>query len=151
MSAHLAGRSLADLYVSHDVLELDDHPKAARQSGRRVLWDTVCEEGEGAKSAWRAVLLGGSGHGKSVVLKMTAARLARTALGRLDGGVSPAEVPIPIYLRLDDLAEHYSRGNNGPSNDLREAIQANLLYQPAVDEDKQLARALAERAHEFQT
>ena len=149
-----AGRCLADIYVppyfktpNQAVAWATDFPDQQTTS-----WEGICMMAERDFSAWRAVLVGESGSGKSTTLTMTAARIAHTALRLLDNGIPLADVPIPICLKLDNLAEQaFFPVHKVPLEALREAVQANLTWQPAIGHDERLPRAITDLIGASQT
>lgn len=94
LPVYLDGRPLTKLYVEPDVQELHERDERSDHTledldedrGRPVAWQSVLSEELGrandANEPWRTLVLAGPGYGKSLLLKMTAWRLAHEALGR---------------------------------------------------------------------
>jgi hypothetical protein len=98
------------------------------------------------QSPWRAYISGGPGAGKSLLLKMTARRLATEAMGRLNKGEDPERIPLPIYCRFDSLTKLGIKSDTNPSTALRQAISYDIQYRFATDE--RFAGYLSQHANE---
>ncbi len=121
--------------IGPQALDAGDEPHRAgrEQTERRVAWQQE-QRTTSVSPAWRAVVLGPSGQGKSVLAEMTARQLAEGALGLLRNQRAPLhELPLPVVVRLGRLATYEIGKREGPEEALRSAVQA-LLHQDGMPE-----------------
>jgi HEAT repeat protein len=97
----------------------------------RVAWRTVWPQTR------RAVIIGDPGEGKSILARHLLRELAQQALKELDAGLPVAQLTLPVFVRLSDLAETTSlddavraavnRLRPGGSSGFSEALVRHIL------------------------
>ena len=129
LPGYLAQRPVRDLYVEPDILKPEDHPGTDAAPAflldgnpdgpeRRVCWTAECAALADAEMG-RRVVLGSPGGGKTLLLRMTAHRLAETALSALkDQGQPLGGVPLPILVPLPLLERNLAAAEGRPKKAL---------------------------------
>jgi hypothetical protein len=135
--AYLGDHSFVEVYVAHRVL-----PEGADLSAPREWWQVL--DGLGDGPARLALVWGDAGQGKTLLLHMSARRLARKGLRDLAGQRSSLhQVPLPVVVPLPRLASVAGRRRTP-----REALAEALRH---AGHSEQAAGYVADHAHEPRT
>ena len=106
-------------------------------------WTEVFRAARQKDGPLRAVVIGDSGQGKTLLLAMTARSLAMESLDAIKTGRSSlADVALPLTISAKQLAKHTPEGNETEDVAFRRVIRFHLGHPPAI------AEYLADRAHE---
>lgn len=106
-------------------------------------WTEVFRAARQKDGPLRAVVVGDSGQGKTLLLAMTARSLAMESLDAIKTGRSSlADVALPLTISAKQLAKHTPEGNETEDAAFRRVVRFHLGHPPAI------AEYLADHAHE---
>ena len=108
---------------ARDIGEDAIYGEREEESVQRVSWRGEWEAQRHGAAAWRSVLLGPPGQGKSLLAEMTVRQIAADVRDALLNGQRRLDtVPLPIILRLNDVANAISQSQGDVEEGIRQAL-----------------------------